>query len=188
MTLLRTLVPALATASAVGVYYGIRSIKAAPLSVVKSTLFAPFESNAHMDVYQATMDAPVDLPKFASCFFRSPVFQAERLVLRLCGYGAMSDADIDALAFTPNDDVVVFHVVESTPDEIVMAWKLSPETHGNSWLHLGDDGRTVYFGSTFNPTRATHKAILPFHLLYAQIVLAAARYQYNKETLALHEP
>ncbi|OQS03328.1 hypothetical protein THRCLA_04376 [Thraustotheca clavata] len=181
MSILRTVIPALATVSAAGIYFGIRSIQAAQLTVVNSTLFENYRGN-HLDVYQTTFDTPIDIRKFASCFFRSPVFQAERIVLKLFGYGDIVDDSIDALKFEPQDEVVVFQVVERKSDEMVFAWKLSSTTFGNSWFHVDENGHTLHYGTTMSTSKPIPFLILNCHLLYAQIVLASARYQYNKES------
>ncbi|KDO22101.1 hypothetical protein SPRG_10919 [Saprolegnia parasitica CBS 223.65] len=186
-TTLRSFAALGATLTATGLLYAQLTVKSASCQFQPSPTLAPYKA-AHVDVLTATMDAPVDLAKFASCFFRSPVFQAERVLLRLLGYGATTDAAIARLDFEPNDAVVVFRVVERTPDEVVLAWALSDDTRGHSWLHVADDGRSIEYATMFEPTRAVHWALVPFHLVYARVVLAAARYQYNKETVPTYEP
>ncbi|CAK4111475.1 unnamed protein product [Aphanomyces euteiches] len=113
----------------------------------------------------------------AKAFFQSPIFQLERGILGVAGFGQIADRAIDEMAFDRDDRVVVFRVVERTSDQMLFSWSnFMHDVNGHTWLALADDGRTLRFGSTMQPQSCAHNLVIPVHLLYAQVVLASAKY------------
>ncbi|KAF0700319.1 Aste57867_9132 [Aphanomyces stellatus] len=182
----------------------LRAIRAAsPRSLPTTSLLHPFLDRQHVDVYETTIPsssnlAPTDdIAAVARAFFRSPIFQAERMALGAAGFGRISDAAIGALDFDVGDRVVVFKVVARTPSQILFCWNDFLPVNGHTWLSLSDvsghdtnDGhdhvpalptRTIQFGSTFEIPTAASRLAVPPHLLYAQVVLASTRYALTQE-------
>ncbi|ETW00708.1 hypothetical protein H310_07265 [Aphanomyces invadans] len=184
-TLAKLSVVAAASTAAV-VSFGIRNIAPTPLSSVQATnLFARFLStpDQHVDVYQTTLSKPVSVELAAKAFFQSPVFQAERVILRLAGAGSTTDAEIDAMAFKEGEHVATFRVLETKENEVLFCWDESDAVNGHSWLAVTDSGHTLLFGSTIRNRSAFIRWVTPLHLVYAQIVLASARYQLERSAV-----
>ncbi|CAK4626565.1 hypothetical protein LEN26_007172 [Aphanomyces euteiches] len=156
-----------------------RDIKETRLaSLPPTSLIHPFVSIQHVDVYETQLVHPVkDITDVAKAFFQSPIFQLERGILGVAGFGQIADRAIDELAFDRDDRVVVFRVVERTSDQVLFSWSdFMHDVNGHTWLALADDGRTLRFGSTMQPQSRAQNLVIPVHLLYAQVVLASAKY------------
>jgi len=172
---------AVATGVSASVYYVIQPIQPAPQFVTSKTLIERFtkQEKQHWDVYEAKVSDPVDVNKFASCFFRSPVFQAERIVLQILQFGKNTDDEIKQMKFVPGESMSLFQVMENAPNQILFRWGKS--VNGHTWLSVSDDGHTLHFGSTFQCKNKIIEWIIPPHLIYGRVVLASARYQLEKE-------
>ncbi|KAF0682556.1 Aste57867_25354 [Aphanomyces stellatus] len=164
--------------AAAAVTIATRHIRPTPLSALDpSSLVTRFTTvpNQHVDVYEVTLDQATTITAFARAFFQSPLFRAERVVLNLVGVGgAKSDDAIDALLFAVGDNVAHFTVFEATPTELLFGGR--PEVNAHSWLAVSNDGRQLRFGSTIQ-SRPLVRLLTPVHLVYAQLVLASAKYQ-----------
>ncbi|KAG9413847.1 hypothetical protein AC1031_013056 [Aphanomyces cochlioides] len=138
---------------------------------IKETRLASIQ---HVDVYETQLVHPVkDITDVAKAFFQSPIFQLERGILGVAGFGQIADRAIDELAFDRDDRVVVFRVVERTSD---LSWSdFMHDVNGHTWLALAEDGRTLHFGSIMQPQSRAQDLVIPVHLLYAQVVLASAK-------------
>ncbi|RHY02570.1 hypothetical protein DYB26_002293 [Aphanomyces astaci] len=178
-----SLVAAAVTAAIVS--FATRKVASTPLSsLYSSNLIARFVStpDQHVDVYQVTLSKPTSVEHFAKAFFQSPVFQVERVMLSLAGAAKTTDAEIDAMTFASGDHVATFRVIESKQDEILFCWDDTEAWNGHSWVAVKDNGHTLLFGSTLRNRRAFIRRVTPLHLMYAQIVLASAKFQLERTT------
>ncbi|KAF0682555.1 Aste57867_25353 [Aphanomyces stellatus] len=185
MGLLRTL-PLLAggtvATAAAAVAIATRHVRPTPLLTLDpSALISRFVSvpHQHVDVFEVSLDQPTSVTDVARAFFQSPVFQVERMVLNLAGAYVTTDAAIDSLPFAVGDSVVMFKVVDTTPNELL--FKYSDKVNGHSWLAVSDDGRRLRFGSTIQNASLAVRLFTPIHLIYAQVVLASAKYELEKQ-------
>lgn len=139
----------------------------------------------HVDVCQVHVPSNVSARQFARAFFTSPVLRVERRILQAVGAGSVSDEEIKRMDFAVGDRVAMFEVVDcqqQTTDEIMLCW--DPRVVGHSWMEAkpstdAKGGTTLSFGSILDVKQGSPlvNIIMPFHLLYAKIVLASAQRQ-----------
>jgi hypothetical protein len=139
----------------------------------------------HIDVCQVHVPSNVSARQFARAFFTSPVFRVERRILQAFGAGSsVSDEEIKRMDFVVGDRVAIFEVVDcqlSHTEEILLCW--NPSSLGHSWMEAKpstdtEGGTTLSFGSVLDvKQRSLDKMFIPFHLMYAKIVLASAHQQ-----------
>ena len=130
----------------------------------------------HTDCFVAT-GVQAELPAFIEAFYTQPLFQAERLVLRLAARARSTDAEAAALAQGMADRFAVWHVAGRTETELLMA-----EASGRtmSWLSVADG---LAFGSVVVPVRdrrgrltlgPVFHSLMGAHKYYSRALLAGA--------------
>ena len=144
------------------------------------SLIAPFgvAEGHYADCFEVAVSSPVSLASFIHAFYTQPLFQAERVVLRLAAGARSSDAGARALADGAADKFAVWTVKDRRADEILLA-----EASGRtmSWLAVAPDA--LRFGSVVVPVRdrrgrltlgPVFPSLLGAHKLYSRALLAGA--------------
>ena len=143
------------------------------------SLIAPFaEKEAHyVDAFRQDTGEDVRLSDYIAAFYTTPLFRAERAVLRLTARAPSSDADATALAAGVSDTFAIWTVEARRDDEILLADR-SGRT--KSWLHVAPG--QVWFGSVVVPVARggtltlgpVFHALLGFHQIYSRLLLRSA--------------
>lgn len=162
-------------------------ISATPLPA-SSFLTSQAETAGHYtDCFDATVDGPVSITDFIEAFFNSPVLRLERKLIGLAVQKS-SPADVTDFASGKTNSLAVWTTETRGDDQITMLVKGG---RIRSWLMVepaGDQTRLL-FGSSVTPVTGKDgsptlgfgvRAFMGFHILYAKICLASARYQVNK--------
>lgn len=139
------------------------------------------EPVTHTDCFTCHVAGEVDLKSFILAFYTTPLFRAERLVLRYLARAPATDEDVAALAEGQSEKMAVWTVEARTKDQIVL-----DAGRTKSWLHVAPDeaGTRLYFGSVVVPEPASRgrpprlgpvfDTLLGPHKLYSRLLLAAA--------------
>ena len=154
-----------------------------------STLLSALrEQGCFADCYTTTLPRPVTQAQFVEAFYTTPLFKAERWVLRCLAGRRSSDAQARELARGRRDAFAVWKVAQRAPDQIL----LTDETgRTSSWLMVRPEAATsagvstrLFFGSAIRPRRvgATGQAqfgpgfhaLLGLHGFYSRRLLQAA--------------
>ncbi len=161
-------------------------------------LITPFvtKEKHYTDAFMVDVAGPVTLPEFIQSFYTTPLFRAERLVLRVLAKAPSTRTDVDALADGASDRFAVWQVNGRTETEILLDAK---DGRTKSWLRVTPDGDGVilWFGSVVVPARnkrgqlvlgPVFDSLLTPHRIYSRMLLgsAAMRFhrKYVKETMA----
>ncbi|MEO0746509.1 MAG: hypothetical protein AAFY49_14280 [Pseudomonadota bacterium] len=122
-------------------------------------------------------DGAADLPSYIEAFYTQPLFQAERVVLRLAARAPSTDAEAAALARGEAERFAVWTVAGRTQTELLMA---DASGRTMSWLSV-DEG--LAFGSVVVPVRdrrgrltlgPVFHRLLGAHKVYSRALLAGA--------------
>lgn len=146
----------------------------------KSSLIAPYSQveGQYADCFECPNPKGVDLEAFVHAFYTQPLFQAERLVLRIAARAPATDADVAELAAGIADQFAVWHVVDRTPDELLLKDKRGRTL---SWLQAGAD--VLRFGSVVVPVPGrggkptlgpVFQSLLGAHKVYSRALLSGA--------------
>lgn len=147
-------------------------------SAPEGSLIAPFAAaeGHYADAFRIA-DFTAELPDFIQAFYTTPLFKAERLVLRVTGGLRSSDAEAAALA---GGDVARFAAwtVEGRGVDEILLGDISGRT--KSWLSVA--GGDLWFGSVVVPVERRGKLVLGpvfdslvgAHKLYSRMLLASA--------------
>ncbi|MEZ5564595.1 MAG: hypothetical protein R3F24_03365 [Gammaproteobacteria bacterium] len=143
---------------------------------------------AHTDCYVTSHAGDVSLARYVAAFYTTPVFKAERLILRLLLSRPSTDAEAAQLGAGTRDTFAAWRV-EARDDTQLLLADLRGRTR--SWLMVvpvdtGSGTNTrLYFGSAVIPQmKSPHSrpslgpvfsALMGFHKLYSQVLLSAAR-------------
>jgi hypothetical protein len=139
------------------------------------------------DCFTTVVPKAVTLPQFVEAFFTTPLFKAERLVLRLLLRQRTTDRQAYELAHGTRTAFAVWRLVARTDHEIL----LSDESgRTSSWLMIREDAEganratRLLFGSAIKPTAQStsgapqlspmFRAILGLHTVYSIKLLQAA--------------
>ena len=141
--------------------------------VPEGSLLAQFGGpQDYRDCFSREVPGVVTLAQYIERFYSSMAFGPERMVLGLIGRGASAE-DISAVANGEADRIMVWEVVERTPDQILL---LSKDTNTASWLSVMPlDGQTrLYFGSWVGGIeRSGWRVMLAPHVWYSRLLLGA---------------
>lgn len=147
-----------------------------------SVTAASLPDDALLQTYVARDDCYTDcfvasgvttLPGYIQAFYTTPLFRAERVMLRLAGFPS---TDQDVLALAGGADRFAAWTVEARRSDQILLCDHSARTR--SWLMARD--KMLYFGSAVVPARpgqplgALFTGLLGFHTLYSRALLAAA--------------
>jgi len=152
-------------------------------SASADTLLASYAANGGFtDGYRIDVQGEVDLERFVTAFYTTPLFRLERFVLSLFGKPS-TDTQVVALARGQTDAFSAWTVEGRRKDELLMC---DFRNRTRSWLQVQpvSDGVTrLRFGSAIVPIRgadgrnrmgALFRALLGFHRLYSIALLDAA--------------
>ncbi len=151
--------------------------------VPSDRLISPFKDMVghHTDAYFADIAQEISLPELIQAFYTSPLFKAERLVLRLAARAPSSDADAAALAAGSSQHFAVWTVEARSDTDILLADKGG---RTKSWLAVEplESGTRVWFGSVVVPVMKAGKAelgpvftsLMGVHALYSRALLGVA--------------
>ena len=141
-------------------------------------------AGAYVDCYSAGIVAPVSLAQYIEAFYTTPVFGAERSILKWFASRPSTDAEASSLAAGEIDSFAAWRVEGRDANQLLLA-DYSGRTR--SWLMVAPvaTATQLYFGSAVVPRvdAATGRrsmgpvfgALLGFHKLYSRILLSAAR-------------
>lgn len=144
---------------------------------------------AYTDCFATDVAARVSLAAFVEAFYTSAAFKCERFVLTWVVAKPSSDDDARRLARGEAEKFAAWTVEARAPDQLLVCDYLS---RTRSWLMVAPiegGGTRLYFGSAVVPVgigsgRARlgfpFNALLPFHKLYARVLLGAARGRVGK--------
>ena len=146
------------------------------------------DSTGYADCYVIDVPGVVAQEDFVVAFYTSPLFKAERTILKYLASKPATDADVKHLAAGQSDKFAAWIVERRSPSELLLA-DFTGRTR--SWLMTtpgtaDDAGRCtqLYFGSAVIPrSNRSGKssgmgfgfyALLGFHRLYSSLLLSAA--------------
>jgi hypothetical protein len=139
---------------------------------------------AYTDCFAVDVATSVSFAAFVEAFYTSAAFKCERFVLTWVVAKPSSDDDARRLARGESEKFAAWSVEARAADQLLVCDYLS---RTRSWLMvepMAGGGTRLYFGSAVVPVgigsgRARlgfpFNALLPFHKLYARILLGAAR-------------
>ncbi len=130
------------------------------------------------DTFVTRVPGQVPLSDYVAAFYTSPVFKAERLILRLAGHPSTDD-DAIAVAQGTKDRFAIWRDPIRTQTELLMQ-EASGATASWFMVEPGSEETTLYFGSHVRP-RADgsgmpflFKVLAGFHNVYSHALLSAA--------------
>ncbi len=136
------------------------------------------ERGGHADCFVTECPGTVTLFDYVTAFYTSPLFRAERAVLRAGGHRS-SDTDIPLIMTGQADRFAVWRVRRRTDTELLMRQIGGPTA---SWFMVAPSGPTtrLYFGSAVLPDEdgglgSGVRLLMPLHLIYSRALLAAAK-------------
>lgn len=139
---------------------------------------------AYTDCFAVDVAARVSLAAFVEAFYTSAAFKCERFVLTWVVAKPSSDEDARRLARGETETFAAWSVEARAADQVLVCDYLS---RTRSWLMvepIADGGTRLYFGTAVVPVGFgsgggrlgfPFNALLPFHKLYARVLLGAAR-------------
>ncbi|WP_299592378.1 hypothetical protein [uncultured Tateyamaria sp.] len=150
------------------------------IPVPHGTLIVPFSEKEayYTDCFETPVAAPVSLETFVRAFYTQPLFQAERLVLRLLAWQASTDAEAAALAAGIADRFAMWQVSGRSDTELLMADRTGRTM---SWL-MATEG-CLRFGSVVVPQRTksgkltlgpVFHSLIGAHKVYSRALLSGA--------------
>ena len=155
----------------------ITPIPVPPDSLLARAAAAP---GTYSDAFSTTVPRAVALADLMGAFYTTPLFRAERAILRLAGHSS-SRAQLDALLAGSGTRFAVWDVVLRRPDEILLR-DASGATA--SWFEVVPvmQGTALRFGSIVYPVAGRYgpkpsrvmALLLGPHRLYSRALLAAA--------------
>ncbi len=138
---------------------------------------------AYTDCFATDVAARVSFAAFVEAFYTSAAFKCERFVLTWAVSKPSSDDDARRLGRGETEKFAAWTVEARAADQVLVCDFLS---RTRSWLMVEpiEGGTRLYFGTAVVPVglgsgRASlgfpFDALLPFHKLYARVLLGAAR-------------
>lgn len=145
------------------------------------------ERGAFTDCFKTTIDRDIDFRSYVEAFYTTPLFRAERFILKWLVKRPSTDEDVRKLAAGETTEFAAWTVEARAENQLLLC-----DMHGRtrSWLMAVPDTRqgghtVVYFGSAVVPQRTTNHgepkmgggfAVLKrFHLWYSKALLTGAR-------------
>ena len=140
-------------------------------------------SGSHTDCYTTTIPIAITQARFIEAFYTTPLFKAERFILRLLASKASTDQDASDLAYGKRDSFAVWRVAERRPEQLLLTDQTG---RTRSWLMVvpGQTTTQLFFGSALmgrrNPTTGQQqftfvfRALLAMHNFYSRHLLQAA--------------
>ena len=140
---------------------------------------------AFLDCFTAEVTSTVSLPEFISAFYNSLPFWLERRIIQAIIGRPSTRQDVQALASGTTDHFSAWVVLERNDTQLLLgdyrgqtrSWlAVKPLPAGGTQLLFGSGIRSVPDPVTGAPSRSLgFRALGGFHVLYSQVLLAAAR-------------
>jgi hypothetical protein len=161
-------------------------------AIPDNALLNKYSSNgSYVDCYYTEVSKQVSFPEFILAFYTTPLFKAERFILKYTASRPSTDIQAKQLADGLSKGFAAWFVEGRTENQILMC-DFSERTR--SWLMVapGNDGNTrLYFGSGVVPIRDSKtgkssmgfvfQALLGFHQIYSVLLLYSARLRINRQ-------
>jgi len=135
--------------------------------------------DCYTDCYCIDVQGPVSLEQLLMRFYQTPLFRAERLVLKLFARRPSTDADVAALAKGAASKFAAWDVEDRAEDQILLC-DMSSRTRSWFMTRAEGDMTKLYFGSAVVPPEPDaplgvgFSALLGPHKLYSRLLLSAA--------------
>ena len=146
------------------------------------------QDGSHTDCWTTQLPIGVTQAQYVEAFYTTPLFKAERLVLRLLARKPSTDQGARDLAQGRCDAFAAWRVAQRRPDQILLTDQTG---RTSSWLMVVPDrgpsagtGTRLFFGSAVTGRRnhttgqrefgLVFHALLGFHKLYSRLLLQAA--------------
>ena len=131
----------------------------------------------YTDCYVKDVKGTVTLADFMTAFYTTPLFKAERFVLKIGVRKPSTDADAIAVATGTTDAFAAWTVEDRTQTQALMC-DMANATR--SWFMVVPiaGGTRLYFGSAVTPgTGLFVRALTPLHRLYSRGLLGGVNFQ-----------
>ena len=136
-------------------------------------------NDCYTDCYCIEVEGAVGLDQLLTRFYQTPLFRAERLILKVFARRPSTDADVAALASGDADRFAAWDVENRAADQILLC-DMAGRTR--SWFMARREGdRTkLFFGSAVVPPQRDaplgfgFSALLGAHKIYSRLLLSAA--------------
>lgn len=150
------------------------------IDVPEDTLIAidTGERGGFADSFVTEVPGAIPLATYVEAFYTTPVFKAERMLLRLAGHPS-TDADARAVATGTANSFAVWRKPLRRGNELLIQ-EASGATASWFMTQPAATGTRLYFGTTVRPAKDTnaapgiYRALTGVHLLYSRILLASA--------------
>ena len=136
----------------------------------------------HTDAFYIDLPKSITLEDLIFAFYTTPLFKAERWVLRIAARAPSTDVDARALASAQVEAFAVWHVELRTDTDILLADQQSGRT--KSWLAVEQtpNGTRAWFGSVVVPVMRRGKtelgpvftSLMGLHGMYSRALLGVA--------------
>lgn len=138
---------------------------------------------AYTDCFATDVEAGVSLPAFVQAFYTSAAFKCERFVLTWVVAKPSNDDDARRLARGESEKFAAWTVEARAADQLLVcdylsrtrSWLMVEPIAGGTRLYFGTAVVPVGFGSGGGRLGFPFNALLPFHKVYARILLGGAR-------------
>jgi len=139
------------------------------------------KTGAYTDCFYVDLPQAIRLQSYIKAFYTTPLFKAERFLLKIAASTSSTDQDIDDFLAKTSDHFAVWTVVQRSQTEMLLN---AGRTSSWFWTDKTATGTRLYFGSavTTRPNAKTGKAemgflftaLLGFHILYSRALLWSA--------------
>ena len=135
----------------------------------------------YTDCFVKEVPGNISLTDFITAFYTTPLFRAERFVLKLAVRRPSTDAQAQAIAAGQAEEFAVWSVEDRSEDQALFCDMASST---RSWFMVEpiDGGTRLYFGSAVTPgTSLFVRALAPLHKIYSRGLLGAAKPQISAQ-------
>lgn len=152
-----------------------------------SLLRALRRGGSFADCYTTQLPIAVTQAQFVEAFYTTPLFKAERLVLKVFAASPSTDQDARDLAQRKKDTFAIWRVAESRTEQLLLTDRTG---RTSSWLMarpdraISGEATSLFFGSAVTARTNANtgrqefgpvfRVLLPLHGLYARRLLEAA--------------
>lgn len=129
----------------------------------------------YTDCFVKDVSGHIKLPAFINAFYTTPLFRAERFILKYAARRPSTDADVAALAHGDTSQFAAWDVEDRAGDQLLLC---DMGGHTRSWFMVAPTagGTRLFFGSAVVPADgALMRILLPFHKIYARALLRGTR-------------
>jgi hypothetical protein len=145
----------------------------------------PQRWGAYADCFSTPIEREVGLASFVQAFYTTGLFKLERFILRMTIGAASTDEQARAIAGGSGDTFAAWYLGARTPTQLLICDRYESTRSWFAVKPLPGGGTLLQFGSAVAARRAAAdepprlrpvvRALMGFHVLYSQALLAAAR-------------